>query len=132
MVMNEDILEQMERAVNTALGFPFLITELCQQSQVPIEENKEKTPRAMPLSPKGLKTKPRKLVRRKPPRDMPGYDSGMETSNKGGDEVDAEKEEDDDEAATEVENKESDKRPPLRHQSKLVIQNVSDMLYDHH
>ena len=43
-VINEDILEQMERAVNTTLGFLSLITELCQQSQVTIKENKEKTP----------------------------------------------------------------------------------------
>ena len=34
----------------------------------------------MPLSIKSLKTKPRKLVSRQVPRDVPGYDSGREAS----------------------------------------------------
>ena len=80
----------MERAVNTTLGFLSLITELCQQSQVSIKENEEKTPQAMPFSPKGSKTKPRKSVRKQLPKEMPGYDSGMEASYEEGDKVDAE------------------------------------------
>ena len=130
-VINEDILERMERVANTTLGFPSLIIKLCQHSQVPIEENEEKTPWNMPISPKGLKTKLRKLVRRQTPRDMSGYDLGMEASDEEGDEVNAEEKEEE-EVAAEAEDDDSDEMPPLGHQSKLVIQNVSDMLYDHH
>ena len=46
----------------------------------------------MPFSPKGLKTNPRKLVRKQLPKEMPGYDSGMEASYEEGDEVEAEEE----------------------------------------
>ena len=77
-VINEDILECMERATNTALGFPSLIIELCWMSQVPIEGNEEKAPHFMPIFFKSLKTKPRKSVRRQVPRDVLGYDSGRE------------------------------------------------------
>ena len=85
----------------------------------------------MPLSPKSLKTKPRKLVRRNPPRDMLSYDSRMEASNEGEYKVEA-GEEEEEEPTAEVEEEETDEMPPLGHQSKLVIKNVSDMLYDHH
>ena len=85
-VINEDILERMERAANTALGFPSLITELCRLSQVPIEgnEKKKKTLHPMPLSMKSLKTKPRKSIRRHVPTNVPSYDSGREASEKEG------------------------------------------------
>ena len=36
------------------------------------------------------------------------------------------------EAIVEAKEEESDEMPPLGHQSKLVIKNVSDMLHDHH
>ena len=110
----------MKRVAKIALGFPSLIIELCQHSQVPIEENEENTSQAMPLSPKSLKTKPRKSVRRNPPREMSGYDSRMEASNEGEDEVEA-GEEEEEEPTAEVEEEESDEMPPLGHQSKLVI-----------
>ena len=130
-VIYEDILERMERASKTTLGFPFLFIELCQLSQVPMEENEEKTPHLMPLSIKSLKTKLRKSMRRQKPRDVPGYDSGREVSyEEGGEEP--EEEEEEEEAVAEVEENESDEMPPLGHQSRLVIQNVGDMLYDHH
>ena len=61
---------------------------------------------------------------------MLSYDSGMEASDEGGDKVEAGEQEE--EAATEVEEEESDEMPPLGRQSKLVIQKVSGMLYDHH
>ena len=77
---------------------------------MPIEENEEKTPQAMPLSPKGLKTKPNKSVRRQPPRDMSGYDSGREASNEEGDEVEVREEEE--EPSAKIEDEESDKMPP--------------------
>ena len=130
-LINEEILERMERVVNNTLRFPSLITELCQYSQVPIEENEEKTPWAMPLFLKGLKTKPRKSVRRQPPRDMPGEDSGMKTSDEGGYKVEAGEEEEENEVPTEAEEG-SYEIPFLGHQSKLVIENFCDMLYDHH
>ena len=41
-------------------------------------------------------------------------------------------EEEEEEATTEAKEEESDEMPPLGHQSKLVIKNVSDMLYDHY
>ena len=95
-----------------------------------IEENEEKIPPPMPLSIKGLKTKPRKSVRRQTPRDMAGYDSGKEVLyGEEGEKVEAKEE---GEAVAEVEEYESDEMPPLGNQSKMVIQNISDMLYDRH
>ena len=65
------------------------------------------------------------------PRDVPGYDLGRKVSNKEGGE-EPEEEEEEEEAAAEAKEEKSDEMPPLGHQSKLVIQNVNDMLYDHH
>ena len=87
-----------------------------------IEENEEKTPRAMPLSPKGLKTKPRKSVRRESPRDMLGYDSGIEALYEKEEEAIEAREEEEEEATTKVEEEESDEMPPLGHQSNFPTQ----------
>ena len=57
-VITKDILERMERPMNAALGFPSLITELYQLSQVTIEGNEKKTPYPLPLSIKGLRSQP--------------------------------------------------------------------------
>ena len=85
----------------------------------------------MLLSPKGLETKSKKSVRRQLPRDMSGYDLGIEALDEGGDKVEV-GEEKKNEVAAEAREETSDEMPPLGHQSKLIIQNVSDMLYDHH
>ena len=80
----------------------------------------------MPLFVKSLKTKPRKSVS----MDMPDYDLGREASNdEGREEVEANEEEG---AAIEEENEESDEIPLLGHQGKMVIQSVNNMLHDHH
>ena len=130
-VTGEDSLERMERAANIDLGFPSLIIELCQLSLLLIEENKEKTPHYMPLSVKSLKTKPRKSMRRHMPMGVPNYVLGREVSyEEGGEE--SKEEEEEEEAAVEAEEEVSDEMPPLGHQSRLVIQNIKDMLYDHH
>ena len=132
-VTGENSLERMERVANIALGFPSLIIELCQLSLLLIKENKDKTPHYMPLSVESLKTKARKSMRRHMPIDVPDYVSGREVSNEeGGEESKEEQEEEEMEAAVEVEKEESDEIPPLGHQRRLVIQNINDMLYDHH
>ena len=71
---------------------------------MPNEENEEKHHGLLPISPKALKTKLRKSVRRQQPRDMQEYDSGREASNEG-DKVKAEEEEE--EATTEAEEEKS-------------------------
>ena len=105
-VINEDILECMERAKNTTLGFPSLITELYRLSQVPIKGNEEKTLHPMPLSIKSLKSKPRKSVRRQVPRDVPSYDSGREASEEEGEKETVEAKE---------EEEKGNEMPPLGH-----------------
>ena len=63
-------------------------------------------------------------------KDVLGNDSGREASEEeGGEEPD---EEEETTAAEPGEKEESDEMPPLWHQGKLIIQNVNNMLHDHH
>ena len=125
-VITEDIRECTKRLVNTALGFPSLITELCTLSRVLKERNEEKTLHPYPISVKGTKTRPLKSVRGESSRSMPGYDSRRDESDEEG-EVD----EEDEDAETEDEEEEANEMSPLGHQSKLILQSVGDMFHDH-